>query len=364
MSCRQWLSTIAIIAALGSTRADEPDVTEIPDLLQEYQAREKAYRDAARESGAKTDLGQHPAREYLPRFKELAEKHAGQAEALPALTWILEQASRQTFTNPKNEVLWVVERLSRDHAAQPEIGATLEKVARTAWNLEPEPIHALYDAVLAKNKDRTVLAQAAFQKAVYTAECSEKADEPKPLRQQAIERLRDVKKTYTDSEYAKRVDGWLFELQHLQVGMKAPDIIGVDVNGKAVKLADYRGQVVVIVFWGDWHNPDYEGVRCERDLMSMYSDKSFAVVGINVTLKRQDLQKFLSQEQLNFPNICDGPDGPIAREWNVRGWPMRYVLDHHGVIRYRHLSGQRLGEVVKELLKKAPPKKEKAGKKP
>lgn len=38
----------------------------------------------------------------------------------------------------------------------------------------------------------------------------------------------------------------------LAVGKVAPEITGVDVNGKAMKLSDYKGKVVVLDFWGDW----------------------------------------------------------------------------------------------------------------
>lgn len=38
----------------------------------------------------------------------------------------------------------------------------------------------------------------------------------------------------------------------LRVGKVAPDIEGEDVDGKAFKLSDYRGKVVMLDFWGDW----------------------------------------------------------------------------------------------------------------
>jgi peroxiredoxin len=38
----------------------------------------------------------------------------------------------------------------------------------------------------------------------------------------------------------------------LNVGDLAPDIEGEDIDGKPFKLADYRGKVVVLDFWGHW----------------------------------------------------------------------------------------------------------------
>ena len=38
----------------------------------------------------------------------------------------------------------------------------------------------------------------------------------------------------------------------LEIGKKAPEIEGKDVDGKSFKLSEYRGKVVVLDFWGDW----------------------------------------------------------------------------------------------------------------
>jgi len=40
--------------------------------------------------------------------------------------------------------------------------------------------------------------------------------------------------------------------EDLAIGKLAPEISGVDVDGRKFKLSDYRGKVVVLDFWGDW----------------------------------------------------------------------------------------------------------------
>ncbi len=45
---------------------------------------------------------------------------------------------------------------------------------------------------------------------------------------------------------------YIFELVHPQVGAKAPEIVGKDVNGKSLKMSQFAGQVVVLGFWGFW----------------------------------------------------------------------------------------------------------------
>ena len=40
--------------------------------------------------------------------------------------------------------------------------------------------------------------------------------------------------------------------EKFSLGMVAPDISGVDLDGTAFHLSDYKGQVVFVDFWGDW----------------------------------------------------------------------------------------------------------------
>jgi cytochrome oxidase Cu insertion factor (SCO1/SenC/PrrC family) len=52
--------------------------------------------------------------------------------------------------------------------------------------------------------------------------------------------------------YAQIAEETLFEYDHLQVGMVAPDFEAIDENGQKFKLSDYRGKVVMLDFWGIW----------------------------------------------------------------------------------------------------------------
>jgi peroxiredoxin len=41
-------------------------------------------------------------------------------------------------------------------------------------------------------------------------------------------------------------------MRSLQPGKIAPDIVGKDLDGKSMKLSDFRGKVVLLDFWGFW----------------------------------------------------------------------------------------------------------------
>jgi outer membrane protein assembly factor BamB len=61
----------------------------------------------------------------------------------------------------------------------------------------------------------------------------------------------DVKIPY-ESTVAQKVKAELFEFRHLLVGKQAPDMEGVDQDGRRFKLSDYQGKVVLLDFWNQF----------------------------------------------------------------------------------------------------------------
>jgi hypothetical protein len=94
----------------------------------------------------------------------------------------------------------------------------------------------------------------------------------------------------------------------------------------------------------------------ERSLVKRLEGKPFALLGVNSDRKER-LKQVLQKESMTWRSWWDGGDtrGPIARRWNVRGWPTIYVLDHRGVIRYRDVREKQLDDAVNMLLQEMPP---------
>lgn len=92
----------------------------------------------------------------------------------------------------------------------------------------------------------------------------------------------------------------------------------------------------------------------EREMVARLKDKPFTLLGINSDKSRSALKKTLKDENITWPNIFDGPgtQGKIATEWNVRGWPTIYLLDHEGRIVSEGLRDQGLEREVNRLLAK------------
>ncbi|MEM6671957.1 MAG: hypothetical protein AAF726_03885 [Planctomycetota bacterium] len=73
--------------------------------------------------------------------------------------------------------------------------------------------------------------------------------------EQAAEGLafyRKAAELYPETDTGMRCKGYVFAGENLQIGQKAPDIIGKDHDGNELKLSDFAGKVTVIDFWGFW----------------------------------------------------------------------------------------------------------------
>ena len=90
----------------------------------------------------------------------------------------------------------------------------------------------------------------------------------------------------------------------------------------------------------------------ERSLVKRLNDKPFVLLGINSDRDKDDLKKAMEKENITWRSWWDGgsTEGPIAKSWNVRGWPTIYVLDANSVIRYKGVRQKAMDKAVDSLL--------------
>jgi hypothetical protein len=90
----------------------------------------------------------------------------------------------------------------------------------------------------------------------------------------------------------------------------------------------------------------------ERSLVKRLNDKPFALLGVNSDRDREKIRQTVKEKGLTWRSFWNGggTSGPISSKWNVRGWPTIYVLDEHGVIRFKNVRGEAMDEAVDSLL--------------
>lgn len=149
----------------------------------------------------------------------------------------------------------------------------------------------------------------------------------------------------------------LYALENLSIGAKAPEIEGLDLDGKPLKLSDSRGKVVLITFWFTGCGPCMAMLPQEKQLVENLRDKPFQMLSVCNDSKLETAKATISENGMTWPNFFDGDprteaksEGAIARKWDVNGWPTIYVLDEKGIIRAKHLRGEGLDAVIHRLV--------------
>ena len=63
----------------------------------------------------------------------------------------------------------------------------------------------------------------------------------------------------------------------------------------------------------------------------------------------------LEKENITWRSWFDGGStgGPIATDWNVRGWPTLYLVDHKGVIRDKSVGSKDMDKLIEKLVQEA-----------
>ena len=164
------------------------------------------------------------------------------------------------------------------------------------------------------------------------------------------ERMLAHKRTLADVAKAK-----IDEMENLVAGKPAPAIDGTGMDGSPLKLSDYRGKVVVLVFWGTWCGPCMQEIPHERALADRYKGRPFALLGVDCDSDKAAALKVMREQGITWPNWNDGDpgEGPIAQTYHVRAYPTILVIDAKGVIRNLNVLGSGLDTTIEELIKEA-----------
>ncbi len=104
-----------------------------------------------------------------------------------------------------------------------------------------------------------------------------------------------------------------------------------DLNGKTVKLSDYRGKVVLVTFWATWCGPCKKEMPELQKFQAAHKDKGVAVVAINIDnfTERSKVKPFLEKEGLDSFDVLY-EDAEQLGSYNYRGIPALYVIDREG----------------------------------
>ena len=119
----------------------------------------------------------------------------------------------------------------------------------------------------------------------------------------------------------------------LTLGDSGPSFVLPDVEGKQVRLEDYRGKPVVLNFWAFWCDTWKAELPHLKELAKRQDEIGFHLLSISVDGTR--LQEFLSVTggKTPFPVLLD-VGGKVSADYHIGHVPTVVILDGAGKVRY------------------------------
>ena len=356
---------------------------ESRDFRAEYK---KAKTDEERSTISKAKSFQ--PRTYVGRFLEIADSTPNDPAAVDALIWVI------TFGFDGPEFSRAIDRLAKNHVERRKVGhAALALVYSVSPSAEK-----LLRAVIEKNPDRPIKGLACLALGQYLKQQSERVrgirENPESVKQwetmfleegadkeyffRFIGRDPDVLMKEAEAVFERTIKDFggeggprggslssdaraeLYAIRELCVGKPAPEITGQDIDGRPLKLSDFKRKVVVIDFWTTSCGACRDMNAYERQLRRRMRGKPLALLGVNCDRDEDKLREWIRKEEITWPSWRDGNDdnanGPIFRQFNIHGWPTLYILDHRGIIRHRFMGSpgaERMDAAINALVDEA-----------
>jgi peroxiredoxin len=116
------------------------------------------------------------------------------------------------------------------------------------------------------------------------------------------------------------------------VGAAAPDFVLKSVDGKDIRLSDYRGRVVLLNFWATWCPPCRSEMPSIESLSRKMNGYDFAVLAVSIDgFETSQLKNMISPNHYSFTVLHD-PEQKVADIYLITGIPTTYIIDKDGVI--------------------------------
>jgi thiol-disulfide isomerase/thioredoxin len=121
-------------------------------------------------------------------------------------------------------------------------------------------------------------------------------------------------------------------------GGPTPPLALNDLNGKPLKLENYRGKVVMVQFWATYCPPCLKEMPSMMRLQAKLAGKPFAILSVNMGETEKEVKDFLAKVNTDFTILMDS-DGKALSAWKVFVAPSTFLVDPKGNIRYTLQGG-------------------------
>ena len=119
------------------------------------------------------------------------------------------------------------------------------------------------------------------------------------------------------------------------LGQPAPDFGLPAVAGSNVRLSEYRGQPVILTFWGSQCGACEKQLSALNRLYATYRTSGLVIFGISVDDNLEHAEQYARAHLTSYPQLLDGPKN-VSRTFQIDRLPTTVMIDRSGVVRYLH----------------------------
>lgn len=120
----------------------------------------------------------------------------------------------------------------------------------------------------------------------------------------------------------------------------APDVAFETLDGSETSLSAYRGQVVLLNFWGTWCPPCRREIPELVALQSVLGEGGGTVIGVAIASgSPEEIRAFTEDFGVNYP-IWISDAGTALSNYDAVGYPFTLLIDGTGMVRKQYLGPQ------------------------
>jgi len=124
------------------------------------------------------------------------------------------------------------------------------------------------------------------------------------------------------------------------IGKEAPDFVLKSMDGKNLRLSEYRGQVVLVNFWARWAGDSRQEMPALDRINATYHRAGLVVLGVSVDEDLRRAHEFAEAMKVGYPILFDTTSN-IGRDYLLQKMPMTILVDRSGVVRYANIGFKR-----------------------